>query len=91
MIISAHTVEELSSLVSSLFASDLDGSIRLCSPFSPGAAVHAYAWIFQQIPQDKRCLARPNASGAVGDDTALGTTPHSLKICSNTAMFSKVP
>ena len=26
----------------------------------------------QEIPQDQRCLARPDAYGAVGDDAALG-------------------
>src|SRR5713226_2716983 len=55
-----------------LRASDLDWGLHPCTPFSPGAVVHADAGIAQEIPQDQRCLARPVADGAVGDDAALG-------------------
>src|SRR5260221_6942853 len=66
---------ELSSYVSSpgrVRASGPDWGLHPCTPFSPGAVVNAGVGIPQQIPQDQRCLARPDAYGAVGDDAALG-------------------
>src|SRR5260370_27298262 len=58
-------------LSSRRYASDLEWGLRPGAPFSPGAVVNADVGIPQQIPQDQRCLARPVAYGAVGDDTAL--------------------
>src|SRR5258708_9349185 len=66
---------ELSSYVSSpgrVRASGPDWGLHPCTPFSPGAVVNAGVGIPQQISQDQRSLAPPDAYGAVGDDAALG-------------------
>ena len=94
MAIPAHGVGELSRLVCPCkFAPGLRsqwGSRPVC-PIQPRSRRTRERRDTQDILQDQRCLARPDAYGAVGDDAAPGDTPRSWKSCRNSAAFLKAP
>src|SRR5260370_7336916 len=78
-------------LSSRRYASGLDWGLRPCAPFSPGAVVNADVGIPQEIPQDQRCLARPDTYGTVGDDAALGDHSAVLKKLTHLSLVLEGP